>query len=94
MTKYYSLGRQLGFAKDKYENIWKIMGEYMPDIIGDKYIFMKMNDYGNIYNGHRKYFSKIIINKESYDMIFNSQYKYVSKTFKFDVPTDLKSLHF
>tara|TARA_B100000767_G_scaffold275300_2_gene311594 strand:+ start:10318 stop:11241 length:924 start_codon:yes stop_codon:yes gene_type:complete len=94
LTKYDSLGRQLGFAQDKYENIRNITGEYIPDIMGDKYIFMKMNDYGNIYNNDKKYFSKIIINKESYEMIYNSQHKFISKTFKFNQPTELKELDF
>lgn len=93
ITEYYSMGRQLGFAQDKYENIFEIISEYIPDIGGDKYIFLKLNDYGNIYHNNNKYFSKIIINKESYEMIFNSQHKYVSKTFKFGQPIDLEKLN-
>lgn len=93
LTKYYSLGRQLGFAKDKYEDVRLLYGEYIPDIIGDKYIFMKINDYGNIYHNTKKYFSKIIINKESYEMIFNSQHKYISKTYKFNQPINLDKLN-
>ena len=91
---YYSLGRLLGFAQPTYDDVTEIIGEYIPDIIGDKYIFMKMNNFGNILHNNTKYFSKIIINKESYEMIYNSQHKYITKKFQFNQPTNISKLYF
>lgn len=91
---YYTLGRMLGFTKDKYEDLQVLVSENIPDIIGDKYIFMKMNDFGNVYHNNKKYFSKIIINKESYEMIYGSKHKYITKSYKFSQPVDINNLDF
>ena len=91
-TEYQSLGKLLGFAKDKYENLNYLVSELIPDIVGDKYVFMQMNDFGNIYHNHRKYFSKIIINKEAYEMVFNSAHKYITKVYKFSSPVNIDNL--
>tara|TARA_B110000908_G_C10252573_1_gene453066 strand:- start:890 stop:1804 length:915 start_codon:yes stop_codon:yes gene_type:complete len=93
-TKYQSLGRLIGFAKEKYEDVMVLVSELIPDIIGDKYIFMRMNDFGNLYHNNNKYFSKIIINKETYEMVFNSAHKFITKLFKFNQPTDIETLNF
>ena len=91
-TNYHSLGRLLGFAKEKYENTQYLVSEMIPDIIGDKYIFMKINDFGNLYHNDTNYFSKIIVDKESFEMIFNSKHSYVSKEYKFKSPVNLNNL--
>ena len=91
-TDYHSLGRLLGFAKEKYENIQYVVSELIPDIIGDKYIFMKINDFGNIYHNDTQYFSKIIVDKESFEMVFNGQQSYVTKEYKFKSPINLNNL--
>lgn len=90
--EYYTLGRLLGFNKISYIDKKIIISESIPDIIGDKYLFLKINDFGNIYHNNKKYFSKVIINKESYEMIYNSQHKFITKEFKFNQPINIDSL--
>tara|TARA_B110000902_G_scaffold259986_1_gene332167 strand:- start:126 stop:1049 length:924 start_codon:yes stop_codon:yes gene_type:complete len=91
-TEYQSLGTLLGFAKMKYENVQYLVSELIPDIIGDKYIFMKINDFGNVYHNDNQYFSKIIIDKESFEMIFNSQHTYITKEYRFKNPVNLNNI--
>lgn len=88
----YTLGRMLGFSNDKYEDVSNLTGENIPDIIGDKYIMMKINDYGNVYHNNQQYFSKILINKESYEMIFGNQHRYITKSYKFKNPVNIDNL--
>jgi hypothetical protein len=56
---YPSLGYQLGFRNNNYNSQSKIVngtvikyikGESQLDVIGDNYLFLKVNDYGLIYN--------------------------------------------
>lgn len=56
---YPSLGYQLGFRHNNYSSQTKtvngkvikyIRGESQLDVIGDNYLFLKVNDYGLIYN--------------------------------------------
>lgn len=58
-TKYPSLGYHLGFRENTYDATPKnvggstkfyIVSESQMDVIGDNYVFLKVNDYGKIYN--------------------------------------------
>ena len=53
---------------------------------------MKINDFGNLYHNNTQYFSKIIIDKESFEMVFNSRNTYVTKEYKFNSPVNLNNL--
>ena len=54
---------------------------------------MKLNDYGYVYNGNKKYFSKIIITNKKYEMSFEGSNNFVTKTMVFKQPQNINKLY-
>lgn len=99
---YNSLGYMLGFRLDNIilseNNInsnYKLIGTAQADIEGEKYFFVKVNDYGNIYISPKmpnKVLAKIVMDGWKKTYIYNNASDLVYKTHKFRQPTDIKSL--
>ena len=47
-SQYKSLGYHLGFRKTTYDVIDSVIAESLCDVNGENYIFIKINDYGNL----------------------------------------------
>ena len=67
LSRYHSLGHQLGFRQDTYIGIPRVEGgsavfsittEAQLDTIGDQYVFLKLNDYGVIYHDYEDILTK------------------------------------
>jgi len=98
-TDYNSLGYILGYRLESY-NLSEAQGYYFPNIIaecgsdigGEKYIFLRLNDYGNIYINHKhptKVFAKIILNYDKDSYIFNNNSDHINRENKFRLPVNI-----
>ena len=92
-TEYPSLGQLLGYKEKKYENSNIYIGQHIINVIDYNYCFMKLNDYGYVYNGIKKYFSKIIITNKKYEMSFEGSNNFVTKTMTFKQPQNINKLN-
>jgi hypothetical protein len=93
-TDYPSLGETLGFT-DLFFSIESSTKEStnIPNVIGENYYFLKINDYGNIINNDNKYMSKIVLLNPKYEMTFDSRSKFVTKSHKFKQPVDINKIN-
>lgn len=91
-TDYHSLGFLLGFKENTYTINGTKVSENIPNVIGENYFFLKLNDYGYIENNGKKYMLKLIMISPKYEMTFESRRNYVTKTYKFKQPTDINTL--
>jgi len=99
---YNNLGYMLGFRtniinleQNTLNKINKVTGASQADIEGEKYFFVKVNDYGQIFISPKiqnKALAKIIVNNWKKTYIFNNASDLVYKTYKFRQPVDIKGL--
>jgi len=102
-TNYtYNLGYMLGFRtniinleQNAVNKIFRVTGSSQADIEGEKYFFIKVNDYGHIFISPKiqsKALAKIVINNSKKSYIFDNASDLVYKTHKFRQPVDIKGL--
>jgi hypothetical protein len=106
-TKYPSLGYHLGFRKNTYTSKvgtnYYLFSESQLDVIGDNYLFLKVNDYGKIYNFNdydgitkyeniNAYLAKVIMNVNKTEKVFDNS-NFLTKTFMFRQPTNIESFN-
>lgn len=92
-TDYVSLGRSLGYKETSYNSVdLKIISENIMNIIGEQYYFMKLNNFGNIFNNGIRNFSKIIMNAPKYEVVMATHSRYVTKEVKMIQPVNIKKL--
>ena len=74
---YNSLGYILGFRKNNYKNNLMYYSESMVNVVGDNYLFLKVNNYKNKYSSEYiiNYITKIILNVNKYNICFNNNIK-------------------
>jgi hypothetical protein len=99
---YNNLGFMLGFRtniinleQNAVNKINRVTGTSQADIEGEKYFFIKVNDYGQIFISPKiqsKALAKIVINNWKKTYIFNNASDLVYKTHKFRQPVDIKGL--
>ena len=72
-----------------------IEADAIVDIDGERYIFLKINDYGNLYLNHKtpiKVLGKIILNSSKENFIFINTTNYLYKSHKFISPVNINKL--
>lgn len=99
---YNNLGYMLGFRtniinleQNAPNKVNRVVGTSQADIEGEKYFFIKVNDYGHIFISPKipnKALAKIVINNWKKTYIFNNSSDLVYKTHKFRQPVDIKGL--
>lgn len=91
--KYPSLGYHLGFRKSRYSGDSFYYSESIVNVIGDNYIFLKINNYGNCYQTNRpkKYITKIVLDECKNSMCINQDVKSV---YNFKKPRRIKNLYY
>lgn len=92
-SNYKSLGQSLGFTQNTYTTASPLTSENIPDITGENYFFLKVNDYGEVMNRGKKYLAKVLNITPKYALNFDGQNSYVSKVYKFRQPTDVTVLN-
>jgi hypothetical protein len=73
----------------------KLIPESIIDIDGERYFFIRINDYGNIYLNHKthiKVLGKIILNNSKENFIFINTNIYLYKSHKFITPVNINKL--
>lgn len=100
------LGNYLGFIKDNYTSFFnnarqEIVSETLLDTIGDNYIFLRINDYGKIYNFNKattdynetidNYLGKIILTANKTDKNFDNN-NFITKRHIFRQPANIGKL--
>ena len=98
----YTLSILEDMTNDYYLNIPQyiitlpqLLSEAMVDIDGERYIFIKINDYGNLYLNHKtpiKALGKIILNNSKENYIFINSNEYMHKSHKFIAPVNINKL--
>ena len=111
-TNYLPFGFYLGFRSLNYNvNIasggkYSITAESNLDVLGDNYIFIRINDIGNVYYNiptfrrinneykffmdKRMYFAKVLVSGMKNDIIFDTGQNFICKCFNYRQPVDLK----
>ena len=92
-TDYDSIGTILGFALTTYSGT--TTAPNTMELPQEKYIFLQINDYGNIIHKNRRYVSKIYSDNSTRhdDLNRETALKFVTSTIKFNQPRDIKVLN-
>lgn len=103
-TDYNSLGFYLGFREEQYiasskvssgSIVYYIKTEAQLNVIGDNYMFLKVNDYGKIYNFDKTeaaiytFLAKIILNTGKTEQVFDNA-NFITKIFYFRQPINIE----
>ncbi len=101
-TDYPSLGDILGFTSTVIAGTIEQNGNNVIINPQQSYLFLRINDFGNIINKNNRYIGKIILNnyvsrssEQSSSMnidILTNQYKLITNIIKFDQPIDIPQL--
>jgi hypothetical protein len=98
---YQSLGYLLGFRKTKYEDVTNLISESIIDLNCDNYLFLKVNDYGQIYHPVNinknnenllqlnSYLGKIIIPGDKKNQNVFDNKNFITKKFVFRQPVNI-----
>lgn len=90
---YASLGQLLGFNDINYRSSdMRLDAEKVINVLGENYYFLKVNDYGCVYNQNRKYLCKFIVDAPKYEVVYESRNLFVTKNHIFDQPIDIDKL--
>jgi len=99
---YNNLGYMLGFRtniinleQNAANKINRVTGLAQADIEGEKYFFIKVNDYGQIFISPKiksKALAKIVLNNFKKTYIYNNASDLVYKTHKFRQPVNIRGL--
>jgi hypothetical protein len=92
-SDYASLGELLGFKKKEYTFEGDQLSDFIPNVIGENYFFLKINDLGHVVNKGKKYMSKVIMVAPKYEMTYESRRSFVTKTFKFRQPVNISNIN-
>lgn len=86
-TKFGSI---LGFTKQRYSYKCKYRAEQLLNVLGNNYIFVKINDYGIIWhNGvQQNFLAKVILDQDKNYMVFDSNHN-LARTHIFNQPITL-----
>lgn len=90
---YYSLGYYMGFRNKVYTGLTSYTTEAVPDLVGDPYVLIDVNDYPSLRHVSRSVsltaFAKIVVKENKYFTIFADENSMLSKEYIFTQPTNL-----
>lgn len=94
---YRSFGYILGFRKNSYiiNANSGIVGEAVFDTTGEKYLFLRVNNFGLTYINHKnpkKVFAKVILDKYKEDFVYSNLSDMINKEHKFRLPINVNKL--
>lgn len=89
-----SLGYHLGFRENVYSGAGRYTSESVLDTVGDHYVYVRVNDYGLIYNdvANRRLLAKVILNKNKTFLVQDNEANFLTKTYKFHQPVNVDRL--
>lgn len=88
------LGYYLGFRKKIYSGNFIYTSDTKMILNKDKYIYVKINDYGKLITNHGddRYIAKIILNDKNSNFIFDDEQNKLSKRYTFNNPINIKDI--
>ena len=92
ITNYKSLGEIIGFNSTSYTGSSSYTADNVISTLGHNYYFLKINDLGKVYNNNKKYFCKILITTNKFEVSFDGQDSFVTKEVILQQPINLKRL--
>jgi hypothetical protein len=89
-TPYESLGVIMGYRELLYSGLLEYGAEDVLDVIGDAYCFLRVNDYGIIYNQflNKRILGKVILEKNKTYEIFDNR-NFITKEYIFHQPVNM-----
>ena len=81
------------FQRKEYTFEGNIESDFIPNVVGENYFFLKINDLGHVVNRGKRYMSKVIMIAPKYEMTYESRRTFVTKTYKFRQPTNISNLN-
>lgn len=91
----FTLGNHLGYIKKEYLDNKIYIGEGILDIIGDCYIYIRINDYGDLITpfGDKNILGKIVLTQSKAIMVFDNSSNYLTKSYTFKTPQSISRLN-
>jgi hypothetical protein len=90
---YWGLGYYLGFRQKLYSGQSEYTAEFVPDLNGDPYVLIDINDYTALRHVSRHTamtcFAKVIIRENKYFTIFSDDSSFLTKEYTFSQPTNI-----
>lgn len=90
-TPYDSLGVVMGYQELVYNGLLEYKAEDVLDVIGDAYCFLRVNDYGIIYNQvlNKRILGKVILEKNKTYEVFDNR-NFITKEYIFHQPVNME----
>jgi hypothetical protein len=91
----FTLGNNLGFINKEYLDNKNYTGEGILDVIGDSYVFIRINDYGDLVTqfGDKNILGKIVLTQSKAIMVFDNSSNYLTKSYIFKTPQNISKLN-
>lgn len=91
-TKYEGINHYLGFINESYTGT-SIIADSVLNIVGNHYAFIKINNISNVIDPKvNNIFAKIILDTERYNIYYEGNDKFVSKTKQFRKPENFNKI--
>lgn len=91
-TRYDGINLNLGFINELYTGT-SIEGESVLNVVGTNYVFIKINNIPNIYDTTvNNAFAKLLLNTDKYNIYYEGNESYVSKTKQFRKPENFSKI--
>lgn len=89
--QYPTLGYHMGYRKSSYSGALSYTAESVLDVIGDQYVYLRINDYGVLYNrvASKRILAKIIIDKNKTFIVYDNESNTLSKNYRFRQPVNI-----
>jgi len=90
-TPYDSLGVIMGYPELIYSGLLEYKAQDILDVIGDAYCFLRVNDYGIIYNQvlNKRILGKVILEKNKTFEVFDNR-NFITKEYIFHQPVNME----
>ena len=94
---YRSFGYMIGYKENtiNFPSQFSYTASSCSDIIGERYIFIRINNFGLTYINHKnpkKVLAKIILDKYKQDFIYSNNQDQINKEHKFRLPVNINRL--
>ena len=94
---YRSFGYMIGYKENiiNFPPLFSYTATSCTDIIGERYIFIRINNFGLTYINHKnpkKVLAKIILDKYKEDFIYSNNQDQINKEHKFRLPVNINRL--
>jgi hypothetical protein len=94
-TEYQCLGCHLGFTKKIYNGATSYTGEIILNIIGEQYVYLLINEWGDLKAANIKNtsaFAKILLTQQKTFIIYDDRSNFITKEINFKIPEKIRKI--